>query len=103
VGDITLKGLMNAALWYHHNGFILPGRGSVMELSCPFMVRNVGTADRCVRIVAGLLLAGAGLAGFVPSPWHYLAILAGFILLVTGIAGRCPAYTLLGFSTLKKK
>lgn len=74
-----------------------------MELACPLMVQNVGTADRAARIILGLVLAGTGLGGFIPSPWHYLAILIGIVLLVTGITARCPAYSLMGFSTLKKR
>jgi hypothetical protein len=74
-----------------------------MKFACPLMVHNVGTVDRAIRIIAGLVLAGAGLLGSVPAPWHYLAIVIGIVLLVTGIAARCPAYTLLGFSTLEKK
>jgi len=66
------------------------------------MVHNVGTVDRVVRIILGLVLAGAGLLGSVPAPWHYLAIFIAIVLLVTGIAARCPAYALLGFSTLRK-
>lgn len=64
------------------------------------MTRNVGTTERYIRILAGFavlslvfLLEGAarwwGLLGLVP--------------LVTGIAGFCPLYAVLGISTCGKK
>jgi len=74
-----------------------------MALSCPFMAKNVGTVDRVIRIILGLVLVGAGIAGFVSVPWLYIVLLIGVILLLTGIMQRCPAYTLLGLSTLKKR
>ncbi len=74
-----------------------------MALSCPFMAKNVGTVDRAIRVIVGLVLIGAGMAGLVSAPWLYIVLLIGVILLLTGIMQRCPAYTLLGFSTLKKR
>ncbi|MDO9550585.1 MAG: DUF2892 domain-containing protein [Methanoregula sp.] len=67
------------------------------------MVKNVGMVDRVIRIILGLVLIGAGMAGLVSTPWLYIVLLIGVILLLTGIMQRCPAYTLLGFSTLEKK
>lgn len=58
---------------------------------------NLGTFDRFLRIALGLLLMFAlfPLAGWV----HWLSLL-GFILLFTASLGWCPAYELLGLSTL---
>lgn len=58
------------------------------------MQRNVGNAERIVRIVIGLGIVG--LAVFGPkNPWAWL----GLVPLLTGLAGWCPAYRLLGLST----
>jgi len=59
--------------------------------------KNVGQIDRILRIVVGLAL----LAGFALNPggtysWLYLL---GLIPLITGLIGRCPAYSLFGIST----
>jgi uncharacterized membrane protein HdeD (DUF308 family) len=55
---------------------------------------NVGKIDRIIRIVVGLLLVGNVFYGLrTPIGW------IGLILIVTGIAGICPAYSLLGIST----
>ncbi len=67
------------------------------------MVKNVGTADRAIRIILGLVLIGAGMAGLVSTPWLYIVLPIGVILFLTGIMQRCPAYTLLGFSTFEKR
>ncbi|SCK28070.1 Protein of unknown function [Variovorax sp. HW608] len=58
------------------------------------MTRNVGTIDRVLRIALGLLLVGLAFTGTV-GPWGYI----GLVPLLTGLAGRCPAYSLFGFRT----
>ncbi len=58
------------------------------------MKLNVGGIDRILRIVAGLALIGATLAGLLPV-WGWI----GVVPLVTGIFKFCPAYTLLGMNT----
>ncbi|MDX1545738.1 MAG: DUF2892 domain-containing protein [Rhodothermales bacterium] len=57
------------------------------------MMRNVGTLDRSIRVVLGLVLLVLGL---VFGSWWGLV---GLVPLLTGLAGRCPAYRLFGFST----
>ncbi len=62
------------------------------------MNKNAGTADRAVRIVAGLAILSLY---FVAEPaWRWWALL-GLVPLLTGLLGWCPAYTLLGIRTCK--
>lgn len=57
---------------------------------------NVGGVDRIVRIVLGLLLLS--LVFFGPKTlWGWV----GIVPLLTGLAGTCPLYTLLGINTCK--
>jgi len=59
--------------------------------------KNVGPADRVVRVILGIAL----LAFFflVPtSPWHWVGLL-GIVPLLTAAIGSCPLYTLLGLSS----
>lgn len=58
------------------------------------MSRNMGTVDRAIRIVAGLMLVALAIAGVVGA-WGYI----GIIPLLTGAVGACPAYSLFGVST----
>lgn len=55
---------------------------------------NVGSADRILRIVIGIVLIGLSLAGVI-GVWGWL----GIVPLLTGIFRFCPAYSLLGMST----
>jgi hypothetical protein len=55
---------------------------------------NVGTVDRVLRVVVGLVLIALAFVGTI-GPWGYI----GVVPLVTGAIGYCPAYSLLGFST----
>ncbi|GAB4285280.1 MAG: DUF2892 domain-containing protein [Roseovarius sp.] len=59
--------------------------------------KNVGNADRILRIVIGIaLLAGYYFNSDGTYSWLYLI---GIIPLVTGLVGSCPAYALFGLST----
>ena len=60
------------------------------------MERNLGTIDRIIRAVLGVLLLG--MYGALPSPWRYLT-LAGLVLIATAITGRCPLYQVAGIRT----
>lgn len=58
------------------------------------MTKNVGSADRTIRIVAGLILIGLAATGTVGA-WGWL----GAVPLATGLIGWCPPYSLLGINT----
>ena len=57
---------------------------------------NVGSLDRIVRIVVGLILLSLPL--WLDSAWRWLGLI-GIMPLITGLAGRCLGYRLLGLST----
>lgn len=60
------------------------------------MKANMGTLDRSLRILLGLVLVGLAVAGTV-GWWGWL----GVIPLATALVGWCPLYTVLGLSTCK--
>ena len=67
------------------------------------MTKNMGAADRIIRIVLALVVLVLYLTGVI-SGW--LAIVLGILAVIwvlTGIVGFCPAYTLFKVSTKKKK
>lgn len=65
------------------------------------MTVNEAGWDRAVRVVAGLVILYLGWTGVVAGGVGTFLKLFGFVPLLTGIVGFCPAYTLLGFRTKK--
>lgn len=64
---------------------------------------NVGSLDRIVRIIAGIILAAVpfvfadALAGW--GAWRFALVGVGAVLLGTALLRFCPAYTLFGLRT----
>ncbi len=59
---------------------------------------NEGTIDRALRVIVGLVLISLVFVG-PKTMWG----LIGLVPLLTGAIGFCPAYTLIGLNTCKKK
>ena len=64
------------------------------------LVRNVGSTDKMVRLVAGALLLALGLFG-LGGAGGILVSLIGVILLATGALNFCPLFKAIGFSSFK--
>lgn len=62
------------------------------------MNKNVGTIDRVLRVVGGLVLIGLALTGTI-GMWGYI----GVVPIATAIFSFCPAYVLLGIKTCPAK
>ena len=58
------------------------------------MKTNVGTVDRVLRILTGVILITLAATQTI-GMWGYI----GIVPLLTGIFRFCPAYTLLGMNT----
>ncbi len=58
------------------------------------MSQNVGSADRAIRIIAGLVLIGLAVTGKI-GMWGYI----GVVPLATGLIGWGPAYLPFGIKT----
>lgn len=61
------------------------------------MTKNMGTADRTVRAIVGIVLLALVFTG-PQTAWGWI----GIIPLATALMGNCPAYSLLGIKTCKK-
>lgn len=72
------------------------------------MEQNVGPTDRTVRIVLGILLGVVGIAVFagplasLGTVIGVLALVAGVVLLGTGLTRRCLLYKPFGIHTGKR-
>ena len=60
------------------------------------MNKNVGSADKVIRIILGVAIIALGI--YSQSWWG----LVGIVPLLTAFLGWCPAYNLIGVSTNKK-
>jgi len=56
--------------------------------------KNVGKIDRVIRVVVGIILVGN-----VFYALHHPIGWLGVILIVTGIVGTCPLYSIIGINT----
>lgn len=55
---------------------------------------NVGKVDRIIRILVGAVLIGNVFVGLQsPAGW------IGLILIITGLFGTCPVYSIAGLNT----
>jgi hypothetical protein len=60
------------------------------------MTANVGSADKIIRIVLGLVIL---VVGYLNQSWWGLV---GLVPIITAFVGFCPAYGLVGISTKTK-
>ncbi|SYZ72074.1 conserved hypothetical protein [Candidatus Zixiibacteriota bacterium] len=61
------------------------------------MKKNVGSADKILRIILGIVIIALG---FIYKSWWGLV---GILPLFTGVISWCGLYKLLGISTCKTK
>jgi membrane-associated protease RseP (regulator of RpoE activity) len=67
------------------------------------MTRNIGTVDRVLRMLAGIVLIAFALGlGFPATGWNWLGWI-GVVPIATAVFGFCPAYTLFGASTCGRR
>ncbi|WP_353858009.1 DUF2892 domain-containing protein [Azospirillum formosense] len=59
---------------------------------------NVGTIDRALRAIVGLVLLALVFVG-PQTPWGWI----GLVPLLTAVVGFCPAYTLFGVRSCSVK
>ncbi len=63
------------------------------------MAKNVGSVDRIIRIILGIILLS--LFFFLDGNLKYIALI-GLVPLLTAVTNFCPLYTLFGINTCKR-
>lgn len=63
-----------------------------------FFATNEGTIDRTLRVILGLALLALTVVG-PKTLWG----LVGLVPIITGLAGTCPVYSILGLNTCSMK
>ncbi|HPT49381.1 MAG TPA: DUF2892 domain-containing protein [Accumulibacter sp.] len=62
------------------------------------MKSNVGGLDKILRIVIGIALVALAITGVI-GVWGWI----GVVPLLTGLIGKCPAYSIFGISSCPVK
>lgn len=63
------------------------------------MQKNVGSIDRAIRALVGIVLLAAYLLGGIQGMLGIVVLVAGIVMLGTAAIGWCPPYSLLGINT----
>lgn len=67
------------------------------------MKKNVGTGDRFLRVMIGVIALILGLSGMLDGTLKWIVLGVGAVMIVTSSVQFCPLYTLLGVNTNKAK
>lgn len=69
------------------------------------MTANIGTIDRVLRLVLGIVLLVApfvtGMAIFEAGPVTVISVIAGVVIVGTSAVKFCPLYRIFGIRTCK--
>ncbi|MFN6925465.1 MAG: DUF2892 domain-containing protein [Tabrizicola sp.] len=66
------------------------------------MTKNMGTIDRGLRAIVGILaLLGAFVFGWFSGWVVWVAAVVGVVMLATSALGNCPLYSVIGIKTCK--
>jgi flagellar biogenesis protein FliO len=67
------------------------------------MKKNMGTADKVVRILAAIAIAGMYFAQVISGTLAIILLILAGIFIVTSFISFCPLYLPFGISTKNKK
>lgn len=67
------------------------------------MKKNMGTADKTIRIILAVLFAVLYFTGTVSGLLGIILLVLGIVFLITSFISVCPLYTVAGINTVKSK
>jgi hypothetical protein len=67
------------------------------------MKKNMGSADRVIRILLAGLFAYLYFSGIVTGTIGLVLLVLGGVFLATSLVSFCPLYTLIGVNTCARK
>lgn len=65
--------------------------------------KNMGIADRVIRLAAAVIFGYLYFSGTVPGTLGIILLVLGIIFVLTSLVSFCPLYLPFKFSTLKKE
>jgi hypothetical protein len=66
------------------------------------MKKNMGGADRIIRVILAIVFAALYFTGTVAGTWGLVLVVLGGVFLATSVVSFCPLYLPFGISTCKK-
>ena len=65
------------------------------------MKKNVGSADRIIRVILAIIMAALYFTGTVTGTLGIVLVVLAGVFVLTSIIGFCPIYGILGMRTCK--
>ncbi|WP_291777016.1 DUF2892 domain-containing protein [Cecembia sp.] len=63
------------------------------------MKKNMGTADKTIRIIIALVAAYLYFSGIIPGIVGIVLLVVAIVFVLTSLVSFCPLYTLIGVNT----
>ena len=67
------------------------------------MKKNMGSADRVIRIILAAIFAVLYFTGTVTGTLGLVLVILGAVFLLTSVVSFCPLYTIVGLNTCSTK
>ena len=67
------------------------------------MKKNMGTADRIIRVIIAAIIAVLYFTGIIPGTLGVILLVLAGIFVLTSLISFCPLYAPFGLSTCKNK
>jgi hypothetical protein len=67
------------------------------------MRKNMGPADRIIRVLLAALFAYLYFGGIITGTWGIVLLVLGAVFLLTSLIGFCPLYAPFGINTCPTK
>lgn len=67
------------------------------------MKKNMGNADRVIRVLLAAVFAALYFTGMVPGTIGIVLVVLGAIFVLTSVVSFCPLYTVVGMNTCATK
>lgn len=67
------------------------------------MEKNVGKADKLIRVLISLILVGFYFSGMIHGIVGYILLAVAGVLMLTGLVNFCPLYAIMKVDTCKRR
>jgi hypothetical protein len=67
------------------------------------MKKNMGNADRVIRLILAAIFAVLYFTGTVPGTLGLVLVILGGVFLLTSLVSFCPLYSIVGLNTCPTK